>query len=821
MYSIFVKNYIFYNADQGSSGSVDTDADDLDLDDEEQMAKMPESVVLPFVALRGMTVIPNTSSSFDVARPRSLAALEMAMEGERLLVVCAQSNIEADWPEDTDIVGRIACVVKIDETIERGEHNVRRVVVRGLCRATVTSVNEEDGFQTVEVKPVFERNRQRINQDEDKLEAYRREILLAYQEFAKLSGRVSLEGVAALVQVNDPVVMADIVASNLSLNLHGQNMHLEELDIEARLHMILLILSRERKLAEYEKELEDKVRSEIEAGQKEYYLREQLKVIHSELGDSETAEEETDRYLKLLEEIELNDRDRKQVEKEISRLSKYPPHFPEAAVLRNYLDLVFELPWGKVSEDEINIKSSRRQLDKDHYGLEKVKERVLEYLAVLKRQKGMEKREIGAQILCFVGPPGVGKTSIAQSIAKSMGTEYVRMSLGGVRDEAEIRGHRRTYVGAMPGRLINAIKRAGTDNPLILMDEIDKLGSDFRGDPASALLEILDPAQNFAFRDHYLELDYDLSKVMFITTANSIDTIPAPLLDRMELIEVNGYTEEEKYNIAKLHLWPRQLRQHAIEKSDVSLNKAAIMQIIRYYTREAGVRQLEQQLAHLCRRIVLKMEEDDLELPIRIGKADVDSYLGKPKFFEDEQMRQDLVGLAKGLAWTSVGGDTLAIEVSIVPGTGKLELTGRLGEVMQESAKVALAYIRSEATDLGVDVDFAKTSDIHIHVPEGAVPKDGPSAGITLATALYSALSEKPVRHNVAMTGEITIRGRILPIGGLKEKVIAAHRAGINTVLVPTPNLRDLDEVPESVKSKMTFHGVSEAKDVFKHAIVK
>ncbi len=479
------------------------------------------------------------------------------------------------------------------------------------------------------------------------------------------------------------------------------------------------------------------------------------------------------------------------------------------------------MPWGKVSEDEINIKSSRRQLDKDHYGLEKVKERVLEYLAVLKRQKGMEKREIGAQILCFVGPPGVGKTSIAQSIAKSMGTEYVRMSLGGVRDEAEIRGHRRTYVGAMPGRLINAIKRAGTDNPLILMYEIDKLGSDFRGDPASALLEILDPAQNFAFRDHYLELDYDLSKVMFITTANSIDTIPAPLLDRMELIEVNGYTEEEKYNIAKLHLWPRQLRQHAIEKSDVSLNKAAIMQIIRYYTREAGVRQLEQQLAHLCRRIVLKMEEDDLELPIRIGKADVDSYLGKPKFFEDEQMRQDLVGLAKGLAWTSVGGDTLAIEVSIVPGTGKLELTGRLGEVMQESAKVALAYIRSEATDLGVDVDFAKTSDIHIHVPEGAVPKDGPSAGITLATALYSALSEKPVRHNVAMTGEITIRGRILPIGGLKEKVIAAHRAGINTVLVPTPNLRDLDEVPESVKSKMTFHGVSEAKDVFKHAIVK
>ncbi len=780
-----------------------------------------DTVKLPLVPLRGMTVLPSTSVSFEVARSRSLASVAHAMETDRLMAVIAQSDIMTEWPNADELIDGVACIVRVHETMEQSEQKGMLIHVRGVSRAIIKKVYNDGDYDAVELEVVFENKENRQPELEDKLEAYRRELLSAYKDFAKASGRLGSEGVAALAQINDPVVVGDIIASNLGLNIYGQNFHLAELDIQNRLHELLVLIRRERRLADYEKELEDKVREEIEAGQKEYYLREQLKVIHTELGDAETSEEETDRYMKLLEQIKLPEKDKVQVEKEIKRLAKYPPTFPEAGILRNYLDLIFELPWGKMSDDSLNIKASRRQLDKDHYGLEKVKERILEYLAVLKRQKTFGADALRSQILCFVGPPGVGKTSIAQSIAKSMGRQYVRMSLGGVRDEAEIRGHRRTYVGAMPGRMINAIKRAGTDNPLILMDEIDKLGSDFRGDPSAALLEVLDPEQNKAFRDHYMELDYDLSKVIFITTANSIDTIPGPLLDRMELIELNGYTEEEKYHIARLHLLPRQLRQHAIDTKDISVQKAATMAIIRNYTREAGVRQLEQELAHLCRRVVLKLEESDAELPIRITKANLETYLGKARFVEDEYNRQDLIGQATGLAWTSVGGDTLAIEVNLMPGSGKLELTGRLGEVMQESAKVALAYIRSKAADLGIEADFAKTHDIHIHVPEGAVPKDGPSAGITLATAIYSALSNQPVRHNVAMTGEITIRGRILPIGGLKEKIIAAHRAGIDTVLVPTPNLRDLDEVPESVKSKMTFHGVSEAEDVFKYAIIK
>lgn len=813
---------VLYRSDQGSAGGDQDTEDESYLDElEDKEFDFPEGqVVLPVVPLRGMTVLPNTTASFEVARSRSLKALEIAMNSDRLLVVFAQSDMMADWPKGEDMGRRVVCIVKITETVAQSEQKGTLVHVRGLCRAVISTMADHELYSEALVKPVIEKDMQISAEQEEKLETYRRELIQAYKDFASASGRVSVEGVIALSQIFDPIVVGDIIASNLGLNIHGQNYHLEELDAEERLHNLLVLLRRERRLSEYEKELEAKVREEIEAGQKEYYLREQLKVIHTELGDQETSEEESDRYLQLLAKTNMPERDKKQIEKEINRLSKYPPSFPEANILRNYLDLVFELPWGMVSKDSLNIKSSRRQLDKDHYGLEKVKERVLEYLAVLKRQKTLNADAMGSQILCFVGPPGVGKTSVAQSIAKSMGRQYIRMSLGGVRDEAEIRGHRRTYIGAMPGRLINSIKRAGTDNPLILMDEIDKLGNDFRGDPASALLEVLDPAQNVAFRDHYLEIDYDLSKVMFITTANSVDTIPRALLDRMELIEINGYTEEEKYHIARLHLWPRQLEKHAIDKDDVVLMKPAIMAIIRNYTREAGVRQLEQELAHLCRRIVLLLEEEEEALPIKVSKTNLDSFLGKAKFHEDEYNRQDLVGLATGLAWTSVGGDTLAIEVNTNAGSGKLELTGRLGEVMQESAKVALAYIRSQAVVLGINPDFVKTSDIHIHVPEGAVPKDGPSAGITLATAILSALSDRPVRHNVAMTGEITIRGRILPIGGLKEKVIAAHRAGIDTVLVPTANLRDLDEIPESVKKKMTFHGVSDAMDVFRYAIL-
>jgi ATP-dependent Lon protease len=622
-----------------------------------------------------------------------------------------------------------------------------------------------------------------------------------------------------LNSITDASLAADAIAGHLNINIWEKQTLLELIDVPQRIRQLIVLIDREQYIAELEKEISEKVRATIEKNQKEYYLREQIKAIQTELGEQEGSQQEQDAYQRQLGAIPISDDARSRIAKDITRLSRMPAGYPEGAVIRNYLDLLFEMPWGKNDQERLNIAQARKILDRDHYGLEKVKERILEYLAVRKLRLESGETSFKGPILCLVGPPGVGKTSIARSVAESLGRKYIRMSLGGIRDEAEIRGHRRTYVGAMPGRIINAIRQVGRDNPLILLDEIDKLGSDYRGDPSSALLEVLDPEQNNSFRDHYLEVPYDLSSVLFITTANTIDTIPQALLDRMEIVHLSGYTEEEKVEIAVRHLLSHQIKQNALKKAQLTVGREAIRGIISWYTREAGVRQLERELAHVCRRAAILITEKD-QKKLKVTTENLEELIGKKRFRYDKAQEQDQIGVATGLAWTSAGGDTLMIEVNVMPGTGKLELTGQLGDVMKESARAAVTYIRSQATLLKIDDSFSGSRDIHIHVPEGATPKDGPSAGITLATALASALSGRPVRHNVAMTGEITLRGRILPIGGLKEKVIAAHRAGINTVLVPEENRRDMADIPQTVLDKVQLIFVSEMQEVFKQALM-
>jgi ATP-dependent Lon protease len=629
---------------------------------------------------------------------------------------------------------------------------------------------------------------------------------------------LSPEALVSINSIRDAGQVADTIAANVFGTYADKQAILDAIDPISRAERVLALLAHENGIASIEKEISEKVRASIEKGQKEYYLREQLRIIQSELGDKEGTQEEVDACLRLLAACGIPEEYKPKIEKEIQRLARIPSSYPEGSVLRTYLDTVFELPWGRTDPERLSIPNARRVLDRDHYGLEKVKERVLEYLAVRKLRSESGDIAMKGPILCFVGPPGVGKTSIAKSIASALGRKYIRMSLGGVHDEAEIRGHRRTYVGAMPGRIINAIRQAGTDNPLILLDEIDKLGSDYRGDPSSALLEVLDPEQNNTFRDHYMEIPYDLSHVLFITTANTTDTIPQALLDRMEIISLSGYTDAEKLEIASRHLVSKQMKANAIPHARLLIGRSALRGLIDWYTREAGVRQLEREIARLCRKAAIRMAEKGEER-IEIARKDLEDLLGKRVFRFDMASRVDQIGVATGLAWTSAGGDTLSIEVNVMPGSGHLELTGQLGDVMKESAKAAISYLRSLAPSLGLAEEYFSKHDIHIHVPEGATPKDGPSAGITLATALCSALTGRPVRHNVAMTGEITLRGRVLPIGGLKEKVIAAHRAGIDTVLVPVENTKDIEEIPASVREKIRFVFVSDVSDVLREAL--
>lgn len=766
--------------------------------------------ILPLLPLRGLTVFPYMILTFDVGRDKSIKALDEAMIHNQLIFLTAQMDAKNDAPEEDDIY-RVGTISRVKQLLKLPGDTIR-VLVEGISRAEVKNFVQTEPFFIAEV---IEKTLSVDKNGEVESEALKRKILSTFDEYARLNGKISPDTVSALNGIDDISQLSDIVASNLLLRVEQKQDILGEFHPARRIEKLLAMLMKEIEILEVEKNISARVRKQIDKMQREYYLREQIKAIQNELGDKDGVSGEVDEYRKKLEAADFPDEVEKKVVKELDRLLKMQSGSAEGSVIRTYLDWIFDLPWNSKTDEMIDLKAAESILEEDHYGLEKVKERIIEYLAVLKLTKNLK-----GPILCLVGPPGVGKTSIAKSIAKALNRKYVRMSLGGVRDEAEIRGHRRTYVGAMPGRIIHALKQAGTNNPLILLDEIDKMSSDFRGDPASAMLEVLDSEQNFSFRDHYMELPFDLSDVLFLTTANNLDTVPRPLLDRMEVIQISGYTAEEKAQIALKYLLGKQMKSHGLLKKNLRVGEDAVRSIINHYTREAGVRNLEREIARVCRKAARMLVSSDKK-SLTVSSSNIEKYLGTKRFRYDMANEKDEVGLATGLAWTPVGGDTLVIEVTLMEGSGKLELTGQLGDVMKESAKAAISFIRSRTEQLNIDKDFHNKFDIHIHVPEGAIPKDGPSAGITLATAMVSALTGQAVKKNVAMTGEITLRGRVLPIGGLKEKVLAAHRAGIDTIIVPMENRKDIDEIPENVKSQIKFVFAADMDIVLKTALVE
>ncbi|WP_010251423.1 endopeptidase La [Acetivibrio cellulolyticus] len=756
--------------------------------------KVVKKQELPLLPLRGLTVFPYMILHFDVGRVKSIKALEEAMINNQLIFLVTQRDAKNDSPNADDIY-KIGTISKVKQLLKLPGDTIR-VLVEGISRAEISEFTQTEPFFMAEVvEKIY------VDDEESKVEveALKRRVISTFEEYSKFNNKISPETVLSVMSIDDADQLSDIITSNLSLKVEQKQEILNEFQPKVRLEKLLEIIVKEIDIMQIEKDINIKVRKQMDKMQKEYYLREQLKAIQNELGDKEGITGEVEEYKRKLKEGNFCEEIEKKVLKELDRLLKMPSGSAEGSVIRTYLDWIFDLPWNKKTDEIIDLERAETILDEDHYGLEKVKERIIEYLAIRKL-----KNDLKGPILCLVGPPGVGKTSIAKSIAKALNRNYVRMSLGGVRDEAEIRGHRRTYVGAMPGRIIAALKQADSKNPLILLDEIDKMSNDFRGDPASAMLEVLDGEQNFAFRDHYMELPFDLSDVLFLTTANSLDTIPRPLLDRMEVISLTSYTEEEKVNISTRYLFPKQIEAHGLKKESVKVDEQAVRDIINCYTREAGVRNLERQIATVCRKVAKKLVSSK-QHSIKITSANLEKFLGTKKYRYDKANEKDDVGIATGLAWTPVGGDTLSIEVNLMEGSGKLELTGQLGDVMKESARAAMSFIRSKAQEYMIEKDFYSKYDIHIHVPEGAIPKDGPSAGITLATAMVSALTGIPVKRNVAMTGEITLRGRVLPIGGLKEKVLAAHRAGIDTIIIPFENKKDLEDIPEVVRKKIKF----------------
>lgn len=763
---------------------------------------------LPLLPLRGLLVYPSMVLHLDVGREKSVKALERAMVDDSMILLCSQSEINIEEPAKEDIY-RIGTIAKVRQMLKLPNGTIR-VLVEGVLRAEIVEYLVNDEYYEVTAKELPE---QEITDPE--IDALMRSVLSQFEHYINLSKKVTPETLAAVSDIDEPGRLADVICSHLSLKIKDKQEILETVDVRERLEKMLNILNNEREVLELERKISQRVKKQMEKTQKEYYLREQMKAIQKELGDKEGRAGEVDDLRNQLTEAELPEKVREKVEKEIDRLEKMPATSAEGGVIRNYIDWLLGLPWAKNTDDDLDLDKAEEILNEDHFGLDKPKERVLEYLAVQKLVKKLK-----GPILCLVGPPGVGKTSIARSIARSMGRQFIRISLGGVRDEAEIRGHRRTYVGAMPGRIIQGMKNAGTNNPVFLLDEIDKMAMDFRGDPASALLEVLDPEQNSTFSDHFIEVPFDLSNVMFVTTANAVHNIPRPLLDRMEVLYIPGYTEIEKLQIAKKYLLPKQKRDHGLEEDQLVVDEAALMKIVREYTREAGVRNLEQQVAGMNRKAAKKIVSDPTT-PVHVTEENLKDYLGPSKFRYSVAEEKDQIGAVTGLAWTEVGGDTLVIEVTVMPGTGKLTLTGKLGDVMKESAQAAFSYTRTRADVFGIAPDFHEKNDIHIHIPEGAIPKDGPSAGITMATALISALTNIPVSRVVAMTGEITLRGRVLPIGGLKEKALAAHRAGIRTILLPQDNEKDIIEIPESVRAEMTFIPVSHMDQVLEHALVK
>lgn len=770
-----------------------------------------KTMTIPLLPLRGIVVFPHMILHFDVGRTKSIKALEEAMMNNQMIFLSAQKDPAQDEPGTNDIY-TVGTISKIKQLLRLPGDTIR-VLVEGLERGKITEYVSEEPFYKVKVR---EHPNSKHHVKDSETEALVRQVVSYFEQYAKLSNRVSPDVTFTLTTLDDYARLSDVIAANLVIKLEEKQSILNELSPKRRMEKLLKILVNEIEILEVEKNINTKVRQQIDKSQREYYLREQLKAIQNELGEGgQQQDEEAEEYREKIKKLGLPKEDEDKVLKEVDRLSKMHPSSAESAVIRTYLDWIVDLPWNTKTEENLNLSNAEKILNEDHYGLTKVKERILEYLAI--RQL---KNSLHGPIICLAGPPGVGKTSIVRSIARALNRKYVRMSLGGVRDEAEIRGHRRTYVGAMPGRIIKAIRQAGSKNPLILLDEIDKMSNDFRGDPAAALLEVLDAEQNREFVDHYIDMPFDLSDVMFITTANYKEAIPRPLLDRMEVIDISGYVEEEKVEIAKRHLIPKQIEKHGLKPADIRFDESAIRDIINYYTREAGVRNLERQIATVCRKVA-KMIVAGQKKSVRITSKNLDKYLGRRLFLYDKANEKDEIGIARGLAWTPVGGDTLCIEVNLMPGDGALELTGQLGDVMKESAKIARSYVRSIAEMIGIEKDFHKKYDMHIHVPEGAVPKDGPSAGITLATAMISALTNIPVKRNVAMTGEITLRGRVLAIGGLKEKVLAAHRAGIDTVLFPKDNEKDVEDIPENVVKKLKLIPVSSMDEVMKNALVR
>jgi ATP-dependent Lon protease len=774
----------------------------------DKMGTLQKERQIPLLPLRGLLVFPSMVLHLDVGRAKSVKALEKAMVDDNLILLSTQEEVHIEEPSKEEIFD-IGTIAKVKQMLKLPNGTIR-VLVEGIGRARIEDYLQDDEYFEVQISYLEE-----TEQADAEIEALMRTVLANFEQYINLSKKIIPETFASVSDINEPGRLADIITSHLPLKIRDKQEILETISVKKRLEKLLSILNNEREVLELERKIGQRVKKQMEKTQKEYYLREQMKAIQKELGDKEGRAGEIEELREKLAESGAPQNIVDKIERELERLEKMPATSAEGGVIRTYIDWLLGIPWKEKTEDNLDIRNAEKVLDEDHFGLEKAKERVLEYLAV---QKLVNK--LKGPILCLVGPPGVGKTSLARSVARALNRKFVRISLGGVRDEAEIRGHRRTYIGAMPGRIIQGMKTAGTRNPVFLLDEIDKMSMDFRGDPGSALLEVLDPNQNDTFSDHYIEEPYDLSSVMFITTANAIHTIPRPLLDRMEMLYIPGYTEPEKVKICQDHLLPKQMEEHGLGKDKLQVQEEALLKVVRQYTREAGVRNLNRMMETICRKAARMLVAGDKKKVVITTKT-LEDLLGKPKFRYGLAETEDQIGAVTGLAWTEAGGDTLTIEVSVLPGKGKLTLTGKLGDVMKESAQAAFSYIRSRSKELNIDPDFYEKNDLHIHVPEGAIPKDGPSAGITMATALVSALTGIPVSREVGMTGEITLRGRVLPIGGLKEKSLAAHRAGLKTVIMPKDNEKDIDEIPESVRNDLKFIPVEHLDQVLDVALLK
>lgn len=789
-------------SDENAENSIDNNVMASKIDD--------DTMVLPMIPLRGMNVFPNMVLHFDIGREKSINALEKAMIMDKYIFLAAQKDETTDLPTPDDFY-HIGTIGKVKQMLKLPGDSIR-VLVEGISRGRIEDVIFEIPYFKCVIKKIEEE--EPIYMDPH-IEALMRAVIASFGEYVELDPKLSDDVMGAVAGLEEPGRFADFIGSHIDIRIEDKQKLLETFDVTDRLELLNNILSREIEVMKLEHDISSKVKVQMNKNQREYYLREQMRAIQEELGAGEELEDEALKWSEKLKKLRLAKNIEDKMEKEIRKFSMMQPGSAEATVVRTYVETILDLPWRKESRVNKDIKKAENILEADHYGLEKVKERVLEYIAVIQLSK-----KIKGPIICLVGPPGVGKTSIAKSAARATGRKFVRMSLGGVRDEAEIRGHRRTYIGSIPGRVINLIKEAGALNPVFLFDEVDKIGADFKGDPASALLEVLDPEQNKAFTDHYLEVPFDLSKVMFITTANTAATIPEPLLDRMEVIEVSGYTEEEKVRISEKYLVPKKVAEHGLKEENIDIPEDTLREMINYYTRESGVRNLEREIANLCRKTAKKIVAGEGDY-FEITPGNIEDYLGKKRFHYDIIKEEAETGVTTGLAWTQVGGVTLFIETAVVPGTGKIILTGQMGDVMQESATTALSYIRSVVDQLCIDEDFYKEKDIHIHIPEGATPKDGPSAGVTMCLSLISALTGIAAKKDIAMTGEITLRGKVLPVGGIKEKVLAAHRAGIRKVLLPEENKPDIDEIPESVKNEMEFVLIKDVNAAVNEVLIK